>query len=153
MLRPIAAGLLAIAVLGSTRTPAVAESGVYLPPPGPAVSQSMPGPYRPMRMASQPGVTQQYPYLGASLYPCPKQGIPPQVGGTMIPTEAFAPHEMMYPHEYNAMYAPFYYRVKGKWLWTPFGMESHDKWELLGTRVNVKYRSSYSLFSGFIPPR
>jgi hypothetical protein len=60
---------------------------------------------------------------------------------------------MLYPHEYKSMYGPFYYRVKGKWLWTPFGMESHDKWELLGTTVKVKYRPTHSLFSLFAPPR
>jgi hypothetical protein len=31
-------------------------------------------------------------------------------------------------------------------------MESHDKWELQGTEVKVKYRSSYAPFAGFVPP-
>ena len=95
----------------------------------------------------------RYPYLGAPMYPCPIQNVPVQVGGTMLTNQAFAPHEMMHPHEYRALYGPFYYRVKGSWWWTPFGMESHDKWELAGTEVRVKYRSKYSLLSGFKKPR
>ncbi|MFT5324617.1 MAG: hypothetical protein ACI8P0_002481 [Planctomycetaceae bacterium] len=94
-----------------------------------------------------------YPRLNAALYSSPQGNIPPQTGGTMITNEAFAPHELMYPHEYRSMYGPFYYRVKGNWIWTPFGMESHDKWELMGTEVKVKYRSNYSLFSLFTPGR
>lgn len=94
-----------------------------------------------------------YPYLGAPLYSSPKQDIPQKIGGTLITNQAFAPHEMLYPHEYRSMYGPFYYRVKGNWIWTPFGMESHDKWELMGTEVKVKYRPTYSLGSLFIPPR
>lgn len=99
-----------------------------------------------------PGQIQQYPQLNAPLYPSPRQDIPVQVGGTMITNQAFAPHEMLYAHEYKGLYPPFYYRVKGGWLWTPFGIESHDKWELMGTEVKVKYRSNYSLLSGFTPP-
>ena len=94
-----------------------------------------------------------YPNLDAPLYPSPAQNIPVQVGGTMLTNQAFAPHEMLYPHEYRSMYGPFYYKVKGSWLWTPFGIESHDKWELMGTEVKVKYRSSYSLGSLFTIPR
>lgn len=93
----------------------------------------------------------QYPQLNTPLYPCPRQDIPVQVGGTQITNQAFAPHEMLYAHEYRGLYPPFYYRVKGSWLWTPFGVESHDKWELMGTEVKVKYRSNYSLLSGFTP--
>lgn len=99
-----------------------------------------------------PQAIRQYPHLNAPLYPCPRQDIPAQVGGTMYTNQAFAPHEMLYPHEYRGMYAPYYYRVKGSWIWTPFGIESHDKWELMGTEVKVKYRSNYSLLSGFFPP-
>jgi len=94
-----------------------------------------------------------YPRFAAPLYPAPVQHVPAQMGGAMITNQAFAPHEMLYPHEYHSMYGPFYYKVKGHWLWTPFGIESHDKWELLGTTVNVKYRPSYSLFSLFVPPK
>jgi hypothetical protein len=90
-----------------------------------------------------------YPYLGAPLYPCPKQNIPHQIGGTLITNRAFDPHEMLYEHEYRSLYPPYYYKVKGSWLWTPFGIESHDKWELIGTEVNVKYHAREGLFSNF----
>lgn len=113
------------------------------------------GTYAPaLHSPPRPGMTpiRQYPHLNAPLYPSPRQDIPAQVGGTMIPHQALAPHEMLYAHEYKGLYAPYYYRVKGHWLWTPFGIESHDKWELMGTEVKVKYRSNYSLLSGFIPP-
>jgi hypothetical protein len=94
-----------------------------------------------------------YPALGAPLYPCPVQNTPPWNGGTIITNQAFAPHEMLYPHRYHAMYPPFYYKVRGCWLWTPFGMRQHEHWELQGTEVKVNYRSRIGLFSGFHPPR
>ncbi len=94
-----------------------------------------------------------YPQLGAPLYPSPAQNIPVQTGATIITNQALAPHEMLYPHSYRAMYPPFFYKVKGGWIWTPFGMRSHDKWELQGTVVEVKYRSKRHPFSGFAPPR
>ena len=90
-----------------------------------------------------------YPYLGAPLYPCPRQNIPHQVGGAMITNRAFDPHEMLYAHEYRSLYPPYYYKVKGSWIWTPFGMESHDKWELMGTDVKVKYHAREGIFSSF----
>lgn len=93
-----------------------------------------------------------YPQLHAPMYPCPVPNVPTYVGGTTYTNQAFAPHEMLYPHEYKALYPPFYHKVTGKWWWTPFGMESHDKWELQGTEVKVKYRSSYRWCSGFCPP-
>lgn len=102
--------------------------------------------------AAQAGIGGVYPYLGAPLYPSPVQRVPVQVGATVITNQALYPHEMLYPHEYCALYPPFYYRVKGSWIWTPFGIRSHDKWKLQGTQVNVKYRSEYSLFSAFCPP-
>lgn len=114
---------------------------------------SHPNWHLPGRTTRPQNVSKGYPYLGAPLYSSPVQDIPPQTGGTMITNQAFAPHELMYPHKYRSMYGPFYYRVKGNWIWTPFGMESHDKWELMGTEVKVKYRPSYSLFSLFTPPR
>lgn len=149
--------LLAGSVCMST---AQAQNNYLLPPapspPGVRIGQPK------MQNASHPnwhlpGRTPQhsaikgYPRLNAPLYSSPQQNIPPQTGGTMITNQAFAPHEMLYPHEYRSMYGPFYYRVKGNWIWTPFGMESHDKWELLGTEVKVKYRPNYSLFSLFTP--
>ena len=105
--------------------------------------------------AAAPAQTRQqghYPQLNAPLYPAPVQNVPIQVGGTAITNQAFAPHEMLYPHKYHAMYPPFYYRVRGGWLWTPFGIESHDKWELQGTQVKVNYRSTHNPFAFFIKP-
>lgn len=93
----------------------------------------------------QPG----YVRLGAPMYPTPRPNIPVWTGSTVITNQAFAPHEMLYPHTYRAIYPPFYHRVKGGWILTPFGVRSHEKWELQGTMVQVKYRSSYpGLFSG-----
>ncbi|HTN01403.1 MAG TPA: hypothetical protein VL132_05975 [Planctomycetaceae bacterium] len=63
-----------------------------------------------------------YVYLGAPLYPSPKPTTPYWTGGAMITNQAFAPHEMLYPHTYRAIYPPYYHRVKGSWLWTPFGV-------------------------------
>lgn len=110
------------------------------PPPaafrGPALVQVAPG----------------YPYLNAPLYTCPRQDIPYQMGGTVITNQAFSPHEMLYKHDYKAMYPPFYYRAKGGYIWTPFGIHSHERWKLQGTVVRVKYRSHYGLFSAFHEP-
>lgn len=97
-------------------------------------------------------VPEGYPYLDAPLYPSPSQRVPYQMGGTMITNQAFAPHEMLYPHEYRAMYGPFYYKVRGSWFVWPWGVESHDRWELQGTEVKVKYSSKIPLFSRFTRP-
>lgn len=94
----------------------------------------------------------QYPQLNAPLYPSPVQNVPAWTGGTIITNQAFAPHELLYPHEYHSMYGPFHYQVKGCWMWTPFGMRQHEQWKLQGTEVRVKYRSHHKLFSGFCPP-
>ena len=92
---------------------------------------------------------QGYVRLGAGMYPTPRPNIPIWAGSTMITNQAFAPQEMLYPHTYKAIYPPFYHRVKGGWILTPLGVRSHEKWELQGTMVQVKYRSSYpGLFSG-----
>lgn len=104
---------------------------------------------------TQPGTYvpgQQYPQLHAPLYPAPVQYTPPWNGGSIITNQAFAPHEMLYPHTYHAMYPPFYHKVKGGWFWTPFGFRQHEHWELQGTEVTVKYRSHYPVFGGFHPP-
>ncbi|QDU12137.1 hypothetical protein [Gimesia aquarii] len=93
-----------------------------------------------------------YPQLGAPMYPSPKPGIPNYVGRTIITNQALAPQEMLYPHEYKAMYGPYYYNVKGGWMWTPFGMRSHERWKLEGTQVHVKYKSDFGFFPRFIPP-
>jgi len=95
----------------------------------------------------------QYPHLDAPLYPGPHQNVPSYASGVMITNQAFAPHEMMYPHSYHAMYPPFYHKVKGSWHWTPKGMRQHEEWKLEGTEVIVNYRSKYRAFSGFVAPR
>ena len=87
----------------------------------------------------------------APLYPAPVQYTPPRNGGAIITNQALAPHEMLYPHEYDAMYGPYYYTVKGGFIWTPLGVRTHEKWELQGTRVNVKYHDRIKLFSGYKP--
>ncbi|MCA9055992.1 MAG: hypothetical protein KDA75_19300 [Planctomycetaceae bacterium] len=94
-----------------------------------------------------------YPRLNAPLYPCPVQYTPQWNGGAFITNQAFAPHEMTYPHRYHAMYPPFYHKVEGKWILTPFGMRQHEDWKLEGTEVMVNYRSRFKLFSGYHPPR
>ncbi|MCA8988413.1 MAG: hypothetical protein KDA78_12260 [Planctomycetaceae bacterium] len=94
-----------------------------------------------------------YPQLNAPLYPSPQPNTPLYVGGTMITNQAMSPHEMLYPHQYKAMYGPYYYKVRGSWYLTPFGVRSHDRWELQGTEVSVKYRSHYRPFSFYFPPR
>jgi hypothetical protein len=96
-----------------------------------------------------------YVHLGAPMYPTPKPNVPAWTGTTFITSPALAPHEMLYPHTYRALYPPYYHRVKGHFLWTPFGMRSHENWELQGTMVQVKYRSSYPSFfhSSWHPPR
>ena len=90
-----------------------------------------------------------YPILNAPLYPCPRPNIPTGVGMTTITNPALAPHEMLYPHDYHAMYGPFYYKVHGGWIWTPLGMRQHENWKLQGTEVKVKYRSQIPLLTGY----
>jgi hypothetical protein len=59
---------------------------------------------------------------------------------------------MLYPHQYYAMYGPYYYRVQGHYVVTPFGVRTHEKWKLEGTQVKVKYHPHFKLFSGYHPP-
>ena len=94
----------------------------------------------------------QYPQTGAALYPSPVPGIPQQMGGAAIMNQAFHPHEMLYAHEYHAMYPPYYYKVNGGFMVTPFGVWSHEDWKLEGTKVDVKYKSHISPFALFHPP-
>lgn len=94
----------------------------------------------------------QYPQTGAALYPAPVPGIPQQIGGTLIPNKAFHPHEMLYAHRYRAMYPPYYYKVNGGFMVTPFGVWSHEDWRLQGTMVDVKYKSHISPFSLYKRP-
>ena len=96
--------------------------------------------------------TAGYARLNAPLYPAPIQNIPHQVGGVVITNPALAPHEMLYEHEYRGLYPPFYYKVKGWWVWTPFGVESHDRWELTGTEVRVRYRNTSNILRKITDP-
>lgn len=98
-----------------------------------------------------PHVQHQYS-TPASLYPAPHPGIPPQLGGTVINNPAFHPHEMLYPHRYKSMYGPYYYKVNGHWIATPFGVLSQENWKLKGTTVDVKYKSHISPFALFKRP-
>lgn len=93
-----------------------------------------------------------YPYLNAPLNTTPVPNVPYQVGSTMITNQALYPQEMLYAHKYRAMYPPYYYKVRGHWMVTPWGVWSNDHWELQGTEVKVNYRSNYSPFSMFTPP-
>jgi hypothetical protein len=92
------------------------------------------------------------PHTGAALYPAPIPGIPQQIGGTAIPTQAFHPHEMLYSHHYKAMYPPYYYKVNGGWIVTPWGVWSKENWKLQGTEVDVKYHSHISPWAMFKTP-
>ena len=110
------------------------------------------GPQHQAAVAPHPGPN-VYPRLNAPMYPAPVQYTPAWNGGSFITNQAFAPHEMTYPHRYHAMYPPFYHKVEGKWVMTPFGMRQHEEWKLEGTEVIVNYRSRFKLFSGYHPPR
>ncbi|MEP3482209.1 MAG: hypothetical protein ABJZ55_23390 [Fuerstiella sp.] len=87
-----------------------------------------------------------------SLYPAPRPGIPHQLGATVIPHQAFHPHEMLHAHRYKSMYGPYYYKVKGHWIVTPYGVLSQENWQLKGTTVDVKYKSHISPFALFSRP-
>jgi len=128
----------------STR-PAILRQVGAMQGPAPQPIDGGVGMMAPQAAPQQPGYVQ----LGAPLYPSPRPNIPIWTGSTMITNQAFAPHEMLYPHTYRATYPPFYHRVKGGWILTPFGIRSHERWELQGTQVQVKYRSQYpGLFKG-----
>jgi hypothetical protein len=87
-----------------------------------------------------------YPQLNSSLYPCPKQNVPVEVGQTFITNQAFYPHEMLYAHQYRALYPPFFYENKCGLTSVPF----FPKPCLRGTLVTVKYKTTYPC--GFFPP-
>ena len=170
MLKPVLSSLIMVTLVALLATNAVADHWVYVPlgPQGAARPQaaapvqgpiqqvggviSRGGPSLGYQHPTPPQPRGQYPQMHAPMYPTPVPNVPVQIGGTVVTNQAFAPHEMLYPHQYKAMYPPFYHRVRGAWWWTPFGMESHDKWELQGTEVKVKYRSSFAPFSGFVAP-
>jgi len=140
----------AVAQVPNPYRPSRAYPSGYAAPPRIARAVTHPHPRQGMH---GPTVAKgQYPQMGAPLYPTPSQDIPVQVGGTMYTNQAFAPHEMMHEHEYRGLYPPFYYRVRGNWLLTPFGMESHDRWELMGTEVKTKYSSRIPWKALFFPP-
>ena len=98
--------------------------------------------------AYQPGPPRQ----GASMYPAPRPGIPAHVGGTAIHNAAFHPHEMMHAHRYRALYGPYYHKVRGCWVLSPFGIWSKENWKLTGTMVDVQYKSRISPFAMFRRP-
>lgn len=93
-----------------------------------------------------------YPYLNAPMYSSPRQNIPYQVGGVVITNQALYPQEMLWAHKYRAMYPPYYYKVRGHWKVTPFGVWQCEGWKLQGTEVKVNYKSHIGLTSGFCPP-
>lgn len=96
--------------------------------------------------------THGYPYLNAPLYPTPEPHVLYQTGASIITNQAFAPHEMLYPHKYHGIYGPFYYKVNGHWKVLPWGVWSSENWTLQGTHVHVNYRSKRKFLSGFHPP-
>ena len=106
----------------------------------------------PMTHAQGPSPSGAPLHPGTALYPSPIPGIPQQMGGTAISNQFLNPHEMLYAHQYRAMYPPYSYKVNGKWMVTPFGVWSHEDWHLQGTMVDVKYKSSISPFALFTPP-
>lgn len=89
---------------------------------------------------------------GAPLYPCPRPNIPTEVGATMITNPALAPHEMLYPHKYRALYAPFYYKTTRCWCLMPGKLHMHEKRVLTGTEVSVQYKGHISPFALFHAP-
>lgn len=119
--------------------------------PAPIPPRSAPAP-KPIAIRPTMGVQPGYPQFQASLYPTPRPDIPYQIGGAVITNQAFSPHEMLYAHEYRAIYPPYYYKVSGSWMVTPWGVWSSDSWKLQGTEVRVKYRSRINPFTtGFWP--
>lgn len=119
--------------------------------PAPVRSAVAPSPSKPVDPTTA-GLVPGYPQFHGSLYPSPRPDVPYQIGGTAITNQAFAPHEMLHPHSYRALYPPYYYKVRGGWMVTPWGVWSHDKWKLEGTEVKVKYRSRINFLTGFSPP-
>src|SRR5262249_24621228 len=93
-----------------------------------------------------------YAVLDAPLYPCPKPGIPPEVGVTVITNPALAPHEMLHAHNHRALYPPFYYKTTRFWALSALGVYKHERRVLTGTEVCVKYKSCISPLTLFVPP-
>jgi hypothetical protein len=76
------------------------------------------------------------PQIASSLYPSPVPYVPREVGYTVITNQALAPHEMLYAHQYRALYPPYYYK-KCVGSCVPF----LPKPCLQGTMVKVKYKT------------
>jgi len=88
-----------------------------------------------------------FPQINTSLYPSPKPDVPREVGWTVITTPALSPHEMLYAHQYRAMYPPYFYKNTCRLACLPF----FPKPALKGTVVTVKYRTCWGLH-GACPP-
>jgi hypothetical protein len=86
------------------------------------------------------------PQIQSSLYPSPVPYVPREVGYTVITNQAFAPHEMLYAHQYRALYPPYYYKKSIGSCCIPFIPQP----QLKGTMVKVKYKTC--LPWGFHPP-
>lgn len=114
---------------------------------GPPVPMTTPAP-KVTRIPAQNG----YVRLDAPLYPVPRPNIPWQVGSTFSTNQVLAPHEMLYPHSYRALYPPFYYHVHGDWHALLGHMTTNEYWELKGTEVQVDYCSRVPLLSLFRNP-
>jgi hypothetical protein len=85
------------------------------------------------------------PQIHSALYPSPVPYVPREVGWTVITNQALAPHEMLYAHQYRALYPPYYYK-KSCCCCIPFIPQPCLK----GTMVKVKYKTY--LPWGFHPP-
>lgn len=148
-IRSVSTAALAVTCAASV---AQAQSAVpnVLPSPGAnaATTPFQPAQHVAPAAAAPAGAQYGYVRLNAPMYPSPRPNIPIWTGSTMITNQALAPHEMLYPHTYRAMYPPFYHRVKGKYFWTPLGMRTHEQWQLQGTMVEVKYRSKWPKLFG-----
>jgi hypothetical protein len=161
MNRGLVSATLAALLVASTATRSTArEDDAVLPPEHvpphahahphahPHVHAPVPVPVPGYVPIQQPG----YVRLSAPLNPVPQPNIPYQVGGSLITNEALYAHEMLYPHQYRALYGPYYYRVKNRWYLTPRGYLQQEHWELEGTEVKVKYHSAIAPFALFMPP-
>lgn len=121
--------------------------------PGNAYNQAYTYPQTPNGVPPD-GVPYNYNYspgyanIRPALYPCPKPDIPLEVGRTLITNPALAPHEMLYPHCYRALYPPYYYKNTCGLACLPFV----PKPCLCGTEVTVQYKSHLGCFGRFYPP-
>ena len=140
MLRIIQSTLAAILLAALASQSTLAQAPNYLPHAGYG-NQSAPN-YHSYGVSTGPG----YPKMDAPLYTSPVQYVPEQMGGAYYTNQAFAPHEMLYPHKYKAMYGPFYYKVKGHYVITRSGVKVQERWYLQGTEVEVDYKDHFSLF-------